>query len=230
MNVNKPVIQVAGVLNAQEALIAASAGATHLGFPFGLDYHPEDTTREEAASIISRLPQNIRPVLITYFDGAIEIESLMRLLGCETVQLHGPVEIHEIQKLRKLFPGIGIWKSLVIQPEKSSVAIREMEDFQAYVDAFITDTYDSETGASGATGRVHDWQVSRAIVEKSRKPVILAGGLNPGNVAAAVRAVRPAGVDAHTGLENEFGEKDRQLVKAFVENARRAFKDFSHPK
>jgi len=90
------------------------------------------------------------------------------------------------------------------------------------VDAFITDTFDPATGASGATGRTHDWNISRRLVEISRRPVLLAGGLAPDNVAEAIRRVRPAGVDSHTGVEDSAGRKDRDKVSRFVAEARRA--------
>ena len=88
---------------------------------------------------------------------------------------------------------------------------------------FITDTFDPATGASGATGKTHDWTVSRKLVELSPKPVILAGGLNPSNVYEAIRIVRPAGVDVHTGVEDSSGRKSRSLIEAFVNEAARGF-------
>lgn len=91
------------------------------------------------------------------------------------------------------------------------------------MDAFITDTYDPLTGASGATGKIHNWDVSRRIVEASQRPVILAGGLNPENVRDAILYVKPAGVDVHTGVEGPDGRKDEVLVKAFVSEAESAF-------
>jgi phosphoribosylanthranilate isomerase len=226
----KPIIQVAGILNLEEALMVTKSGATHLGFPFALDYHREDTTRQEAAFIISRLPESISPVLITYLNRAVEIDGLMRIMGCKTVQLHGPVETAEIRSLRKLFPDAEIWKSLIIRPGNPSSAIREMEVYQGIVDTFITDTFDTETGASGATGKTHDWKVSRKIAEQSQKPVVIAGGLNPGNICDAVLATRPAGVDVHTGVENTDGMKSRKLVRAFVENAKKAFQEIDQGK
>lgn len=100
---------------------------------------------------------------------------------------------------------------------------RELSATSPHVDAFITDTYDPATGASGATGKTHDWEVSRRLVALSPRPVLLAGGLVPGNVARAIHAVRPAGVDAHTGVEGPDGRKDSARVRAFVAAARAAF-------
>jgi len=93
-----------------------------------------------------------------------------------------------------------------------------------YVDAYMTDTFDPRTGASGATGKTHDWHVSRQFVQQSPRPVILAGGLHAGNVRDAILAVRPAGVDAHTGLEDVAGRKSEEKVRKFVSEAREAFR------
>jgi phosphoribosylanthranilate isomerase len=99
--------------------------------------------------------------------------------------------------------------------------------FSVHCDAFITDTYDPATDACGATGKVHDWNISRRLVDISPKPVMLAGGLNPDNVRQAIAHVRPAGVDAHTGVEGSDGRKDAILVRAFVREALAAFQEFS---
>ena len=72
---------------------------------------------------------------------------------------------------------------------------------------------------------MHDWAVSRQIIALSPKPVILAGGLNPANVASAIKAVRPAGVDVHTGLEGPDGRKQVDLTTRFVTAARNAFNE-----
>jgi phosphoribosylanthranilate isomerase len=99
----------------------------------------------------------------------------------------------------------------------------ELHAASPHVDAFILDTYDPATGASGATGKTHDWAVSRRLVAISPRPVLLAGGLHPANVAQAIRTVRPAGVDAHTGVEGADGRKDPDRVRAFLAAARAAF-------
>jgi phosphoribosylanthranilate isomerase len=96
-------------------------------------------------------------------------------------------------------------------------------EVSSYVGAFITDTFDPATGLSGATGKVHDWSVSRSIVELSGKPVILAGGLTADNVKEAILKVRPAGVDSHTGVEGTDGRKKRELVRKFVSEAKKGF-------
>ncbi|MBN2140144.1 MAG: phosphoribosylanthranilate isomerase [Desulfovibrionaceae bacterium] len=218
-----PVIQVAGVGSLDEALMIAGFGATHLGFPLRLAVHREDLGEAEAARIARALPRGVTPVVITYEARAEEIVRLCARLGAPVVQVHGDPPLAEIARLRALAPDLGLVKSLVVGlggPEELEAKALALAPF---VDAFITDTYDPETGATGATGKVHDWSVSRRLVEVCPRPLILAGGLNPDNVARAVARVRPAGVDAHTGLEGPDGFKAPGLVLRFVTAARAAF-------
>jgi phosphoribosylanthranilate isomerase len=104
-------------------------------------------------------------------------------------------------KLRQLRPDLCILKSLVVKEDNADELLQLVDQCASYVDMFITDTYNPKTGAKGATGLTHNWDVSAELVKRSPKPLMLAGGLTPDNVAAAIRHVRPAAVDAHTGLE-----------------------------
>jgi phosphoribosylanthranilate isomerase len=162
-------------------------------------------------------------VLITYEGTARGIDRFCRALGVWRVQLHGDIAIDELAALRRLRPDLFIVKSLVVGREDPSELFALAATCSRWVDAFITDTFDPETGAEGATGHVHDWEISRRLVAATPRPVILAGGLRPDNVAAAIRAVRPAGVDVHTGVEDAAGRKDAALVARFVAEARAAF-------
>ncbi|HEV7514837.1 MAG TPA: phosphoribosylanthranilate isomerase [Thermoanaerobaculia bacterium] len=218
-------VQIAGVLDRAEAEMLAAAGVDWLGFPFRLAHHREDLPEAEAARIIRALPPPQEAVLITYLDRADEIVALCRTLGVQKVQLHGPIDPRELAAIRALDPGLFLLKSLVVRPGNERELEAAAGTYRPWVDAFLTDTYDPATGATGATGKTHDWAVSRRLVELAavmERPVILAGGLTPGNVARAIRAVRPAGVDAHTGVEGADGRKDPQLVRDFVLRAREA--------
>lgn len=216
-------IQVAGIRNREEAGMLVAAGVDWLGFPFRLDVHAEDSTEAAAAEIIAALPVQVRAVLITYLSEAADILDLMQRLGTSWVQLHGPVRVEVAAELRRRRADIGIIKSLVIRPDNTVDLEKAAGDFAAVVDAFITDTFDPATGASGATGMTHDWRISRRLVALSPRPVILAGGLTAANVRAAIQCVRPAGVDVHTGVEDRAGRKDAAKVRAFVREARAGF-------
>ena len=217
------IIQIAGILDAAEARLLAGAGVDWLGFPLRLDVNAEDVTEAQAARIIRGLPEAVEGVCITYEQDAAAIAQLCSDLAVRTVQLHGDIELEQLRRLRAGVPGLFIIKSLVVETGNHA----ELEDLAArlgpLVDAFITDTYDPTTGARGATGKTHDWGVSRRLVDVTAQPVILAGGLTSDNVAAAIRAVRPAGVDAHTGVEGPDGRKDADKVRRFVAEARTAF-------
>jgi phosphoribosylanthranilate isomerase len=198
-------------------------GVRILGFPLVLGYHREDIGVDAAAAIVVQYGSRATFFLITYLDTADAIIGLCRQLGVGMVQLHGDVDAGEVARLREATPGLRIVKSLVVRADNADALADAAWRFAPLVDAFITDTFDPETGASGATGLTHDWRVSRRLVECSPKPVILAGGLTSQNVRDAIRTVRPAGVDVHTGVEGADGRKRRGLVSAFVAEARAGF-------
>jgi phosphoribosylanthranilate isomerase len=216
-------IQIAGVIDAREAGLLLDCGVRLLGFPLRLPVHREDLSEEAAAAIIRDLAPPAAGVLITYLDEADDIARFADALGAGIVQLHGEVCARELARLRTMRPALGLIKSLVVGRGGTDALRASVLELAPLVDAFITDTYDPETGASGATGKVHDWSVSRALVTLSPRPVILAGGLTPDNVRRAILEVGPAGVDAHTGVEGPDGRKDPRLVRRFVAEARAGF-------
>jgi len=219
----KGLVQIAGIRSLEEAGLLLQAGVDWLGFPLRLESHREDLPAEEVSRIIASLGIGDRAVLITYLADAPAIAGLAAMLGCRRVQLHGDITAGEVRRLKDSVPGICLIKALVVGPGNLDDLIRMAGDCGPLVDAFITDTWDPQTGARGATGKAHDWEASRRIVESATRPVILAGGLTPENVGRAIMQVRPAGVDSHTGVEAPDGTKDPALVGAFVGEARRAF-------
>lgn len=218
----KSPIHVAGIQDAEEAEMLIGCGVRRLGLPLVLGYHREDLSPAEAAAIVSAFADQATFFLITYLDTAAAIDDLCRVLGVAMVQLHGPVELEEIMRLRERAPDLRVIKSLIVRSGETDSLREDVDRFAPAVDSFITDTFDPATGAIGATGKTHDWAVSRALVEASPKPVILAGGLNADNVGEAIRTVQPAGVDVHTGIEGPDGRKDRALTARFVAEAKAA--------
>src|SRR5262245_45104928 len=220
----KHLIQIAGVRDQQEAEMLVACGVAWLGFPLRLAVQQEDLSEAEAARIIKSLPPHAG-VLITYLNQAEEIVAFCQRLGARKVQLHGGITLAQLKAVKVLDPDLFVIKSLIVRDHNQRELEAEVRALSASVDAFITDTYDPRTGACGATGKTHDWRVSRALVQLSPRPVILAGGLRPENVARAITKVRPAAVDVHTGVEDANGRKDVRLVRAFVAQARAAFAD-----
>jgi phosphoribosylanthranilate isomerase len=216
-------IQIAGVIDAAEAQMLQHCGVRYLGFPLRLPVHHEDLAEEEAAAIIKSLAPPEFGVLITYLDEASEIAACCHALGARIVQLHGDIDRDELMRLKSLDPNLTVIKSLVIGMRDNNALEAMVSELSPFVDAFITDTFDPKTGASGATGKTHDWRVSRQLVELADRPVILAGGLTPENVKRAILEVRPAGVDSHTGVEDSSGRKSREKVRKFLSEAYEAF-------
>lgn len=211
-------IQIAGVSTLEEALATADAGADALGFTVRLPHGVHDgLTEAKARGIIAALPPFVASVAITYVETARDAVDLCRYLGVTTLQLHGPFPAPELPLIRAGLPHLKLIRSVhVTGPE----AIAQARGLARHVDALILDTYDPATGRHGATGLTHDWSISRQIVAELRVPVILAGGLTPDNVAAAIAAVRPWGVDVHTGVEDADGSRNLDKLRAFVAAAR----------
>jgi phosphoribosylanthranilate isomerase len=209
------VIQIAGVIDAAEARMLQQCGVRYLGFPLRLPVHREDLSERQAAMIIKDLTPPVFGVLITYLNEANEIADLCHALGTRIVQLHGEIDRGELERLKARDATLTVIKSLLVGMHDDKTLEHMLSALSPFVDAFITDTFDPNTGASGATGKTHDWRVSRRLVELSDRPVILAGGLTPENVKTAILAVRPAGVDSHTGVEDSTGRKSREKSKNF---------------
>ncbi|NJD22155.1 MAG: phosphoribosylanthranilate isomerase [Melioribacter sp.] len=219
----KNLIQIAGVIDKAEAQMLINAGVDYLGFPLRLPVHKEDLAEEEAVEVIKIISPPHQAVLITYLNKAEEIISFCNKLNVNIVQLHGKISKEEMERTKLLNPDLEIIKSLVVAESNYPELVIMIDTLSDFVDAFITDTFDPATGAEGATGKTHDWSVSRKLVEHSPKPVIIAGGLNPANVKKAILEIRPAGVDVHTGVELKNGRKDLDLVKKFVEESQEGF-------
>lgn len=214
MILRRPRVQIAGISTLDDALACERAGADAIGFTIGLPSGPHNGLDEAgAAAIIRALPPFITPVLITYRVTAAEVVPMCREMGVNQVQLHAPADPAELERMRAALPGLKLILAVnVTGPEALDLA----RERAARADALILDTYDPATGRHGATGKTHDWSLSARIVEAVDVPVILAGGLTPANVAAAIRRVRPWGVDVHTGVERPDGTTDHDLVRAFV--------------
>lgn len=213
-------IQVAGVSSLPEALALERLGVDALGFTVRLPHGVHDgLTEERAREIVRALPPFVAAVAITYVAEAEEAIELARDLGVGTLQLHGTFPAGGAAQVRAALPHLKILRAVCVTGPES---LAEAQGLAAEADGLILDTFDSATGRRGATGRTHDWSISRAIVAAVPVPVILAGGLHAGNVAEAIRAVRPWGVDVHSGVEDAQGGRDLDRAAAFVAAVRGA--------
>lgn len=211
-------VQIAGISSLDDALDAERAGADALGFTVRLPTGVHDgLTEAKARGIVAALPPFVSSVAITYVDCARAAVDLCRYLGVGALQLHGPFPTQELPLIRAALPHLKLIRAVHVTGTEALAQARALE---RRVDALILDTYDPSTGRHGATGKTHDWSISRQIAAQVRVPVILAGGLTPANVAEAIRTVQPWGVDVHTGVERADGSRDPVALRAFIERAK----------
>jgi phosphoribosylanthranilate isomerase len=190
-----------------------------LGFTVRLPSGIHDGLTEAVArGIVAALPPFITSVAITYVACARDAVDVCRGLGVGALQLHGEFPNGELPLVRAALPHLKIIRALhVTGPE----AVAKARALERHADALILDTYDAATKRGGATGKTHDWTLSRQIAAAARVPVILAGGLTPDNVAEAMRIVRPWGVDVHTGVEDADGRRNPDKMRDFIAAVRR---------
>lgn len=211
-------VQIAGVSSLEEARALERMGVDALGFTLRLPTGIHDgLTEAKARSIVAALPPFVSCVVITYADNARDAVELCRYVGATALQLHGAFATADLELVRAALPHLKILRAVPINGPESIAKARELAK---RVDALILDTYDPESGRHGATGKVHDWHISRQIVEASRIPVILAGGLTPENVREAIATVQPWAVDVHTGVERPDGHRDLEKMERFLRAAK----------
>ena len=214
------IIQIYAFTDIEQAQQAARMGVDQIGFVAG-DYGvvPGELTFEDARELVTSLPSNAHSVALTMATDINEILRMVRSVQPNIVHISTDVfdvDAEAMKKLRnRLSPSVQLMKAIPVQNE-SSVAMAE--EFAPLCDYLLLDTKVAGMPGVGATGETHDWRLSKRIVDSVDIPVILAGGLNPENVADAIRVVGPAGVDSNTGTNfpESLVEKDMQCVQQFV--------------
>ena len=210
-------IKFCGTTSPMDVQCAIDAGCDALGFIMGVTHQSSDVvTPAEAAEMVRRLPPFIEPVAVTHLQGTDDLINLVRDSRCTTLQIQDAIEPSEMDTIRDALPFAKIVKAVHVIDES---AIKVGKLYEPYADALILDSRTREK--IGGTGIPHDWNISATIVANSAIPVILAGGLTPGNVAEAIRRVRPYGVDVHTGIKRD-SVRDPEKTLMFAREARGA--------
>lgn len=200
-------IKICGITHIDDALQACACGADALGLVF-YEKSPRCVTREHARAIVAALPPFVTTVGLFVNEDPETIRKIVDYCGLDVIQLHGDEGPDAC-----LFPPHRVLKALRVRGEESLVGIEAYAVSALLLDAWHPESY-------GGTGQLGDWKLAARLA--AERPVILAGGLNPENVAEAIRQVRPYGVDVSSGVESSPGRKDPALVAAFIRNARAA--------
>jgi phosphoribosylanthranilate isomerase len=201
-------VKICGITNLADAQAAVEAGADALGFNF-YEKSPRYVSLKTAAAISKQLPPFVMRVGV--FVSAPEEFVLRAIVECNLtmLQFHGD----EPPEFCTQF-GLMSMKAFRIRDEKS---LAELPNYQT--DAYLLDAYSAE--ARGGTGEKFNWDLA-VEAQKFGKPIFLAGGLTPENVADAVRKVRPFAVDVSSGVEKTPGKKDGAKIRAFIAAVRKA--------
>jgi phosphoribosylanthranilate isomerase len=205
-------VKICGITNKDDALAAIDAGADALGFNL-IAKSKRYIDIEKAAAWIDNLPKEICKVAVVADPNWEDACRIGQLRFIDALQLHGSESPEFCRRLADA--GIPFAKAVPVTASKSLASLPNY-----FTDTMILDS--SVRGTFGGTGKPFPWKFAPEFVRHHpRITVILAGGLNPENVAEAVKVVRPRGVDVTTGVEASPGRKDPSLVQAFVQNARK---------
>ena len=212
-------VKICGVTSADDARLAVACGADAVGVLVGQRHpSPDFVSAQAAAQIFAALPASVTAALVTHEDELASVAELIKVVRPTAVQIHSEMRPGDCAVLKRAFPAITFIKSYHVTGAES---VDYGAPYADVVDAFLLDSRNAATGQVGGTGLIHDWNLSAAIVQRYRLPVILAGGLTPEDVAAAITQVRPFGVDVNSGVKAASGlRKDPDKMRDFIRNAK----------
>jgi phosphoribosylanthranilate isomerase len=206
-------VKVCCISSIEEAWTAIDCGASALGLvsemPSGPGVISDDLIRDLARAI----PPAVSSFLLTCKQDTASIIRQQRLAGVNTLQLCDRLDRGSYDELRDALPGVSIVQVIHVTGSES---VEEAVKVAPHVDGILLDSGNQSLQVKelGGTGRTHDWSLSRKIRDAAGVPVFLAGGLNPANIADAIRQVEPFGVDVCSGVRSE-GRLDSTKLSAF---------------
>ncbi len=202
------------IQNADEARTAVEFGASALGFVSEMPSGPGPIPEDRIAAIVPMVPPGVATFLLTSKTDATSIIQQQRNTKANTLQLVDSVSMDTYKQLRSALQGIAVVQVIHVRGPQS---LDEAVSVAPYVDGLLLDSGNPDLPVKvlGGTGTVHDWKISRQIVELSGKPVFLAGGLKAENLKEAVALVRPYGVDVCSGVRTN-GLLDKGKLEKFV--------------
>ena len=224
-------VKACGIRTEKDLRTVLAAGVDRIGLICGTTHLSEDElSAAEAAALAAQVPDAAVAVLVTHLVDPVRILAFAREVGVGAIQLHGLVDAAAVAAVRAgaeagrageggAGAGVEVVRAVHVDERLDLARVPELA---ASADALLLDTRTRDR--LGGTGLVHDWSVSariRELVAAQGAPVYLAGGLTAENVSAAIEAVRPAGVDANSGLDDARGDKDPERVGGFVRAAAR---------
>ncbi len=208
-------IKICGVRDPDTARAAVDAGADAVGLVF-VERSPRFVTPGDAAAIVRQLPACVEPVGLFADHSVADVLDAVRTAGLRTVQLHG----REGPGFANRLDGLRVVKAIAFEEGHVAERLQPWREARTPLAALLLDT-PPEGPLTGGTGHAFDWDALARLLRdgafRGLPPLFLAGGLTPGNVADAIRTVRPFAVDVSSGVESSRGVKDPAKIAAFCQ-------------
>jgi phosphoribosylanthranilate isomerase len=193
----------------EDVLAVVHSGADAVGFQMSCG--PRKISKGVARQLTKKLPPWITPVGVLVNESLSTVRMLVRFCNFQVIQLHGQESSEFCSKIH-----VPILKAIRMEHSQSYQPFREFP-----IAAFLLDSYNKYQ--VGGTGRLFNWRWVQTAKKRLPKPIMLAGGLTPGNVRRAIHIGRPFGVDVSSGVEIHPGQKDHRLISLFVKRAQAQF-------
>lgn len=201
-------VKICGITRIEDAIAAAQAGADAIGFVFEAK-SPRHVSPDQAQAIARALPPFVTVVGLFVNAAPDTVETVLSRVPLDLLQFHGNETPQQCRRYHRPYV-----KAIPMQPD---VNLHEKARLYSDAEGLLLDTQAAHV--AGGSGQVFDWNLVPSGLDK---PIILAGGLTPENVAEAVRQVRPFAVDVSSGVEQSKGIKDAAKIAAFIEAVRKA--------
>ncbi|MBW4562777.1 MAG: phosphoribosylanthranilate isomerase [Mojavia pulchra JT2-VF2] len=210
-----PRVKICCISSLEEAWTAIRYGASALGLVSNMPSGPGVISEDLIAKIAACVPPPIATFLLTSSQDAQEIIEQHRRCRTNTIQICDRLESGSYEDIKSALPGISIVQVIHVTTEES---LQEAVRIAPYVNAILLDSGNQSLLVKelGGTGRIHDWRLSAKIREQLDVPIFLAGGLNPDNVAIAVKQVAPFGLDLCNGVRSN-GKLDESKLQRFFQ-------------
>jgi phosphoribosylanthranilate isomerase len=211
----KTKVKICCISSIEEAKNALKFGADVLGLVTKMPSGPGTLEDVLIAEIVKSIPSETTTFLLTPKTNPYEIIKHQRLTGTNCIQLVDSIKIEDYKILRENLPNIQLIQVIHVTGEES---IEEAKQYAEVANMILLDSGNPNLKIKelGGTGRVHNWELSRKIVESISKPVFLAGGLKPENIRKAIETVKPYGVDFCSGVRTD-GKLDLEKLGRFFE-------------
>lgn len=220
-------VKICGIKTVQDALFTAKSGADAIGCIVNISRSPRNVDIDQAKRIFDSLPPFVSSVAVLNPKNTDDLIDSINRLQPSAVQIHGNnLEFHEIEKLSKIIKHTKLIQSIAVDINTGRTNYVDSDPLKAalklssVVAAIHIDS--SVNGTSGGTGRSFNWNIAKTIKDQINVPIILAGGLNPNNVAEGITYVKPFAVDVSSGVEERPGVKSYQKIREFIQRSKEA--------